>query len=128
MRPRVPDPPIGPMDVADWSRWEQLIADRGIAIERPRGHAHPLYPDMIYPCDYGHIPGTSAADGEAVDVFVGTMQTGLVGLIALTHQPSEVTEPKLMMNLSRVDANRILAFLDRGDSPPGLDLVWRSGR
>lgn len=116
------------MDVPDWSRWEQLIADRGIVIERPRGHAHPLYPDMIYPCDYGHIPGTSSADGEEVDVFVGMIQTGLVGLIALTHQPSEVTEPKLMMNLSRVDANRILAFLDRGDPPPGLDLVWRSGR
>jgi hypothetical protein len=49
MRPRVPDPLIGPMDVPDWSRWEQLIADRGIVIERPRGHAHPLYPDMIYP-------------------------------------------------------------------------------
>ena len=70
------------MDVPDWSRWEQLIADRGAVIERPRGHAHPLYPDMIYPCDY----------------------------------------------LSRVDASRILAFLDRGDPPPGLDLVWRSGR
>jgi inorganic pyrophosphatase len=106
----------------------KLIADRGIVIERPGGHAHPLYPDMIFPCDYGHIPGTSAADGEEVDVFVGTIQTGLVGLVDLTHQPSEVTEPKLMMNLSRVDANRILAFLDRGDPPPGLDLVWRSGR
>jgi inorganic pyrophosphatase len=116
------------MDVADWSRWEQLIDDRGIVIERPRGHAHPLYPDMIYPCDYGHIPGTSAADGEEVDVFVGTVPTGLVGLIALTHQPSGVTEPKLIMNLSRVDTNGILEFLDRSDPPPSLDLVWRSSR
>jgi hypothetical protein len=54
--------------------------------------------------------------------------TGLVGLIALTHQPSGVTEPKLIMNLSRVDTNGILAFLDRSDPPPSLDLVWRSRR
>ena len=115
------------MDVDDWSRWEQLIDDRGIVIERPRGHAHPLYPDMIYPTDYGHIPATTADDGEEVDVFVGMKRRGLVGLIALTHQPSGVTEPKLLMNLSRVDADGIRAFLDRGDPPPGLDLVWRSG-
>ena len=123
----MPDALTGPMDAADWSRWERLIADRGIVIERRRGHAHPCYPD-IYPCDYGHIPDTSAPDGEEVDVFLGTMRTGLVGLIALTHQPSEVTEPKLLINLSRVDADSILGFLDRGDPPPGLDLVWRSGR
>jgi inorganic pyrophosphatase len=112
----------------DWSCWEQLIDDRGIVIERPRGRAHPLYPDMIYPTDYGHIPGTSAADGEEVDVFVGRIRTGLVGLIALRHEPSGVTEPKLLMDTSRVDADATLAFLDRGDPPPGLDLIWRSGR
>jgi inorganic pyrophosphatase len=35
---------------------------RGIVIDRPHGHAHPLYPDIIYPCDYGHVPGTIAAN------------------------------------------------------------------
>ena len=116
------------MEAGEWRRWERLIDDRGIAIDRPRGHAHPLYPDMIYPCDYGHIPGTTAADGEAVDVFVGASHTGLVGLINLTHQPSGISEPKLLVNLLRADAVDIMAFLDRGDPRPNLQLVWRSGR
>jgi len=73
------------MDADEWRRSERLIADRGIVIDRPRGHAHRLYPDMVYPCDYGHVAGTTADDGEEVDVFVGGAQTGLVGLIALTH-------------------------------------------
>jgi inorganic pyrophosphatase len=53
---------------------------------------------MIYPFDYGHVPGTAAADGEQVDVFVGATQTGLVGLIALTQQPTGIREPKLLVN------------------------------
>jgi inorganic pyrophosphatase len=112
-------------DASEWRRWEQLINERGIVIDRPHGHAHPLYPDMIYPCDYGHVPDTSAPDGEDVDVFVGPVPAGLVGLMALTHQPRRVSEPKLLMNLSRADADRIVEFLDRGDPRPDLRLVWR---
>jgi integrase len=113
------------MDSGDWRRWEQLINDHGIVIDRPRGQAHPLYPDMIYPCDYGHVPGTTAADGEELDVFVGSEHVGLVAVINLTHQPSAISEPKLLVNVSRADAGRLLAFLDRGDPRPGLYLVWR---
>jgi inorganic pyrophosphatase len=112
-------------DASEWRRWEQLINERGIVIDRPRGHAHPLYPDMIYPCDYGHVPDTSTPDGEDVDVFVGPVPAGLVGLIALTHQPSGVSEPKLLMNLSRAEADEIVEFLDRGDPRPDLRLIWR---
>jgi inorganic pyrophosphatase len=45
------------MDAGEWRDRERLIDDRGIVIDRPHGQAHPLYPDMIYPCDYGHVPG-----------------------------------------------------------------------
>ena len=113
------------MDAGDWRRWERLLNDRGIVIDRPHGQAHPLYPDMIYPCDYGHVPGTTAADGEEVDVFVGSKHGGLVGLINLTHQPSGTSEPKLLVNVSRADADRLMAFLDRGDPRPHLSLDWR---
>src|SRR5215204_6940159 len=101
------------MEPHEWRLWERLIDERGIVIDRPRREAHPLYPDMIYPCDYGHVPGTAAADGEGVDVFVGSEHGGLVGLIDLTHERSGISEPKLLVNLSRAGAERLVAFLDR---------------
>jgi inorganic pyrophosphatase len=115
----------GRMNAHAWRLWERLIDERGIVIDRRGGEGHPLLPDMIYPYDYGHIPGTAAADGHEVDAFVGCAQLGLVGLIALVHEPSGIADPKLLVNLTPDDADVIMAFLDRGDPGPDLILVWR---
>jgi inorganic pyrophosphatase len=113
------------MTRADWSFWETVIAERGIVINRRRGHPHPSYPEMIYPCDYGHVPRTTAADGHPVDVFFGGGDGGLVGVIRLTHRPSGVRDPKLLVGLGREEAETILVFLDKGEPGPDLRLVWR---
>jgi hypothetical protein len=80
---------------------------------------------MVYPYDYGHVPGASAADGHEVDAFVGRVRAGLVGLIDLVHQPSGIADPKLLVNLTREDDDAIMAFLDHGDPGPEFGLVWR---
>ena len=41
-----------------------------VIIDRPMGSAHPQYPALIYPVNYGYIPGTMAADGEPEDAYV----------------------------------------------------------
>ena len=51
------------MNPAFWEKLDQLIADHEICIDRPRGSAHPRYPELIYGVDYGYLAGTSAADG-----------------------------------------------------------------
>lgn len=39
-------------------------------MDRPLGSAHPRYPDMIYPVNYGYVPGVMAGDGAEQDVYV----------------------------------------------------------
>ena len=41
-----------------------------IEIDRPARSAHPERPDMIYPINYGFIPGTLAPDGEGIDAYL----------------------------------------------------------
>lgn len=41
-----------------------------VQIDRPLGSAHPNYPDLIYPVNYGFIPGLYAPDGEEQDAYV----------------------------------------------------------
>ncbi len=40
-----------------------------IVIDRPLGSKHPKY-DMIYPINYGYVPGTISADGEELDAYL----------------------------------------------------------
>lgn len=62
----------------DWVGWEAVIDRSGITIERPRRSVHPRFPEIIYPIDYGYVNGTVGSDGDEVDVFVGTANTGLI--------------------------------------------------
>ena len=39
-------------------------------IDRPLGSAHPKHPDLIYPVNYGFIPGVFGGDGEELDVYL----------------------------------------------------------
>lgn len=55
-----------------WSALDKLINDSEIVIDRPKGTAHPRYPDFIYKLDYGYLKNTSSMDGGGIDVWVGT--------------------------------------------------------
>lgn len=41
-----------------------------VVVDRPMGSAHPRYPELIYPINYGYIPNTLAADGEPEDAYI----------------------------------------------------------
>lgn len=55
-----------------WAALEQLANDSEIVIDRPKGSAHPKYPDFIYRVDYGYLKNTSSMDGQGIDVWTGT--------------------------------------------------------
>lgn len=41
-----------------------------IQVDRPLGSVHPKHPNIIYPVNYGYIPGTKSGDGEELDVYL----------------------------------------------------------
>lgn len=79
-----------------WTAWAQCLDTQGITIDRPAHSTHPEYPSVIYPLDYGFIPGTVGSDGEPVDVFVGSASSGLVGLLLTHDHRQEDREVKLL--------------------------------
>jgi inorganic pyrophosphatase len=98
----------------DWEHWEAIIHRRGIVIDRPKGSAHPRYPDRIYPADYGDLAGTTGGDGHEVDVFAGNARTGLVGA-SVTHDALKGDdEIKLLWNLTDDDIEVIVTFVFGG--------------
>jgi inorganic pyrophosphatase len=55
-----------------WKSLQALITDETVVIDRPRGVPHPRYPELIYPLDYGYIEGTTAGDGDGIDIWIGS--------------------------------------------------------
>ena len=55
-----------------WTALDELVCDSEIIIDRPKGTAHPKYPNFIYKVNYGYLKNTSSMDGAGIDVWVGT--------------------------------------------------------
>ena len=63
-------------------------------IDRPVGSTHPIYPDMVYPINYGYIENVFAGDGGEQDVYV-------LG----TQKPLETFEGTVIAVYHRIDDN-----------------------
>lgn len=63
-----------------------------IIIDRPLGRAHPNHPDIVYPVNYGYIPGVTGGDGEEQDVY-------LLGV----NEPAAEYEAVLIAVIHRLD-------------------------
>ena len=62
-----------------WAALDRLVGESEIVIDRPKGTAHPKFPDFIYKVDYGYLKNTSSMDGGGIDVWVGTDEGKRVG-------------------------------------------------
>ena len=41
-----------------------------VVVDRPLGSPHPRHPDIIYPVNYGELPGTVSGDGHPIDAYL----------------------------------------------------------
>lgn len=64
-----------------WRILDDLVRRSEIVIDRPKGTAHPKFPDFIYKVDYGYLADTSSMDGAGIDVWVGTRESKSIDAI-----------------------------------------------
>ena len=67
-----------------------------VTIDRPLGTCHPKHKDLLYPVNYGYIPGVFAADGEEQDAYllgVGEPVAEFTGrVVAIIHRFDDIEE------------------------------------
>lgn len=89
------------MDDTFWNALDTLVATSEIVIDRPRGSAHPRYPRIIYPLDYGYLSGTSGGDGNEIDIWRGSLSEDRLDAVVCTADPHKRdAEVKLLIGLS----------------------------
>jgi inorganic pyrophosphatase len=106
-----------------WQRLDELVQTSEIVIDRPRGSAHPRYPGIIYPLDYGYLAGTTAADGGGIDIWVGSMNAGHVtGIISTVDLYKRDAETKILLGCTLDEAHIALATHRTGSQSALLTL------
>lgn len=99
-------------DRVDWPAWETLIRSNGVTIDRPRHSIHPVHDEIVYPIDYGFVNGTESSDGEEIDIFVGTADSGLVGAIWTTDHRKGDQECKFLIDCTPEEVYLVNGFLN----------------
>ena len=92
-----------------------------VVVDRPLGTCHPSHPDIVYPVNYGYVPGRMAPDGEEQDAYILGVDrpisafTGQV--IAIIHRWDDVEEKWVVapegMTFSKEQIEESVAFQER---------------
>ena len=104
-----------------WTKLDQMLASHEIIIDRPKGSAHPGYPDMKYPLDYGYLKGTSSGDGNEIDVWRGSLdENRLVAIICTVDTKKLDAEIKLLIACSDDEIDLVNRFQNLGEFMSGI--------
>ncbi|MDR1590858.1 MAG: inorganic diphosphatase [Puniceicoccales bacterium] len=106
-----------------WQILEQQIQKNGISIDRPKGKAHPRFPNLIYPIDYGYIPNTKSMDGEGIDILYGTAKKKeIVGLFCTFDEVKKDSEIKILYACNEEEIQMAMVMFSH---PPMYALLIR---
>jgi inorganic pyrophosphatase len=94
-----------------WKALDELVSTSELKIDRPKGSAHPRFPEYVYPVDYGYLDGTVGGDGEGVDVWRGSQQPGrVVGVVCAVDPHKRNAELKVLLSCTDEEIADIEAF------------------
>ena len=92
-----------------------------IKIDRVMGSKHPSHIDIIYPINYGYIPGVLGGDGEELDVYLlgvdKPVKEYIARVIGIVHRHNDV-EDKLVaapegMNFTQMEIKEAVHFQEQ---------------
>lgn len=88
---------MNPYDRDFWQSLDALVNHSEIVIDRPKGTAHPKYPNFIYKVDYGYLKDTSSIDGAGIDVWVGSDKKQVDAIMCIVDLLKRNSEIKILI-------------------------------
>ncbi len=93
---------------AFWKSLDEIIREKGIFVDRPKGSRHQRFTEFVYPYDYGYVKNTISTDGEELDVWIGTAGTQKVtGILNITDMDKRDTEMKILYDCTEKEMEEI---------------------
>ncbi len=105
---------------AFWAALEQLLNSSELIIDRPKGTAHPKYPHLIYPLDYGYLKDSRSMDGGGIDLWRGSGEQGLDAILCTVDLLKRDSEIKLLLNCTEEEKAIVYAFHNESEYMKGI--------
>ena len=80
-----------------WKALDELVSNSEIVIDRPKGSAHPRFPNFIYKVDYGYLKDTASMDGAGIDVWVGSGEKKIDAIMCIVDLMKKDSEIKILV-------------------------------
>ena len=104
-----------------WDALDALLQQSKVVIDRPKGTAHPRYPNVRYPANYGYLAGTASMDGGGIDLWRGSAGSGQVDAVICTVDlMKRDSEIKLLIGCTKEETERIYTFQNETEYIQGL--------
>lgn len=86
-----------------WKALDELVNNSEIVIDRPKGTAHPKYPNSLYRVDYGYLRNTSSMDGAGIDVWVGSGEKKIDAIMCIVDLMKRDSEIKILIGCTEIE-------------------------
>lgn len=106
------------MDICNddfWKALDELVNNSEIVIDRPKGSAHPEYPNSIYQVDYGYLKETSSMDGKGIDVWVGSREKKIDSIMCTVDLVKKDSEIKILIGCT--DDEKAIVYKTHNETP-----------
>ena len=104
-----------------WKAIDTLVSSGKIVIDRPKGSAHPRFPNIKYEVDYGYIENTSSMDGGGIDVWLGSLAAKQVNAIICTVDlMKKDSEIKLLIGCTEEEITTVYEFHNDSEFMKGI--------
>jgi len=106
-----------------WAALQELVDQGTIVIDRPAGSAHPRFPEMVYPLDYGFLEGTTGGDGDGIDCWWPGGDRTVVGVYVTVDVLRSDAEVKVLVGCTPAEIALLQAWY--AGQPLAATLVLR---
>ncbi len=99
-----------------WQKVDTLFLSSEINLNRKKGDVHPVFKNLIYPTDYGHVTDTKSVTSEGVSVYAGSGDRNkITALVVAADILAKELDVKMLIGCTDQEVEDVLRFLNQTD-------------
>ncbi len=99
-----------------WMKIETLFLSGKLNLTKKKGEVHPVFKNLIYPTDYGHLGDTKSVSDEGVTVYAGSGDRNQITALAIAADIlTKELDVKMLIGCTEEETDQILHFLNQTD-------------